>query len=270
MIQTTPIDTRLRVLSWNLWWQFGPWQERAPAIVATLKDLDADIICLQEIWGEGAENSAEKFAAELGYHYHYAPGAILNGVRMGNAILSRWPILKSEVLSLRSDGKHEEMRVAIFAQIDGPRGKIPVFCTHLNWQMPHSHIRQMQVADLAQFVKAHKGWKFPPVVCGDFNADPESEEIRMMTGQTTAPVDDLVFHDAWRFANGLDAGFTWDNANPFVASTHEPDRRIDYIFTGWPRSDGAGHITECRIIGNTPVDGMWPSDHFGVLAELRY
>ncbi len=268
--QSPAIETRLRVLSWNLWWQFGPWQERAIAIVKTLRDLDADVIGLQEVWGEEGRDSAALLAAELGYHHVYAPGAIINGVRMGNAILSRWPILKTETIQLRSDGKNEEMRVAVFAQVGGPRGKIPVFCTHLNWQMAHSHIRQMQVQDLAKFVKANKGWKFPPVICGDFNADPISEEIRMFTGQTTAALPGLVFHDAWAFVHGAAVGNTWDNVNPFVALEHEPDRRIDYIFTGWPRPDGAGHITDCRIAANAPVDGIWPSDHFALLAELRY
>ena len=268
--QTPAIETRLRVVSWNLWWQFGPWQDRAPAIVQTLRDLDADVIGLQEVWGEDEQNFAALLAEQLGYHHHYAPGAIINGVRMGNAILSRWPILKTDTIQLRSDGKNEEMRIAIFAQVDGPRGKIPVFCTHLNWQMPQSHIRQMQVQDLAKFVKANKGWKFPPVICGDFNADPVSEEIRMMTGQTTAAVPGLVFHDAWAFVHGAKVGNTWDNVNPFVAKEFEPDRRIDYIFTGWPRPDGAGHITDCRIVGNAPVNDIWPSDHFALLAELRY
>lgn len=267
---TPAIETRLRVLSWNLWWQFGPWQERAAAITKTLKKLDADVIGLQEIWGKDGRNSAALQAKELGYHYHYAPGAKINGVRMGNAILSRWPILKTKTLPLGSDGVNEEMRIAIFAQIDGPRGKIPVFCTHLNWQMAHSHIRQQQVRELVAFVKANKGWKFPPVICGDFNADPQSEEIRMMTGQTTAAVPNLVFHDAWAFVHGTKTGDTWDNINPFVAKEYEPNRRIDYIFTGWPRPDGAGHITDCKIVANAPIDGIWPSDHFALLAELRY
>ncbi len=27
---------------------------------------------------------------------------------------------------------------------------------------------------------------------------------------------------------------------------------------------------DCRIAGNEPVGGVWPSDHHAVLAELRY
>ena len=31
------IETTVRVASWNLWWRFGPWESRAPAILETLR-----------------------------------------------------------------------------------------------------------------------------------------------------------------------------------------------------------------------------------------
>ncbi len=69
---------------------------------------------------------------------------------------------------------------------------------------------------------------------------------------------------------GSGAGLTWDNRNPFVAAEFEPDRRIDYIFAGHPKARGRGHMTDVEIIGDAPVEGVWPSDHFGVMAKLRY
>ena len=35
----------VRVLTWNVWWRFGPWEQRQPAILATLQKADADIVC---------------------------------------------------------------------------------------------------------------------------------------------------------------------------------------------------------------------------------
>jgi hypothetical protein len=29
-------------------------------------------------------------------------------------------------------------------------------------------------------------------------------------------------------------------------------------------------VVDCRVAGNEPVDGVWPSDHHAVLAEIRY
>ena len=63
---------------------------------------------------------------------------------------------------------------------------------------------------------------------------------------------------------------TWDNTNPYVSATFEPDRRIDYVLAGLPEARGAGHIVDCRVAGHEPMDGVWPSDHHAVLAELRY
>ena len=116
--------------------------------------------------------------------------------------------------------------------------------THLNWRFEHSHIRQRQVADLARFVDSMRPWEHPPIVCGDFNAEPTSEEIRMLKGLTTCPVEGLVFHDAWSVAGDGRAGITWNNTNPYVKVELEPDRRIDYILVGWLAARGAGHVVD--------------------------
>ncbi len=264
------IETRLRVLTWNIWGRFGPWERRQPAIAATIQKLEADIIALQEVWGDKATNLAAELAAELGYHYTFAPSMDKKGFKIGNALLSRWPIEQSESRMLHGKKETGEGRLALYAKINGPRGQIPIFATHLNWRFEQSHIRQVQVADLAHFVDSMRPWEYPPIVCGDFNAEPTSEEMRMLKGLTTCPTEGLVFHDAWSVAGDGGAGITWDNANPYVKVELEPDRRIDYILVGWPGSRGAAHVVECRVTGNEPVDGVWPSDHHAVMAELRY
>ncbi len=69
-------------------------------------------------------------------------------------------------------------------------------------------------------------------------------------------------------AGGRESGDTWSSVNPFAAAEHEPDRRIDYVFSGWRRDDGRGRITACSVVCNQPLAGTWPSDHFGVLADI--
>ncbi|NOR63624.1 MAG: endonuclease [Rhodobacteraceae bacterium] len=264
-----PIETHLNVLSWNLWWQFGPWQSRAPAIEATLEAANADVMALQEVWGDAAQNYGEMLAEKLGYHYFHADCMTMNGVGFGNAILSRWPIAETKVITLSGTTETGETRNALYAKLDGPRGPIDFFCTHLNWRYEQSHIRQVQVREVAEFVKANAAGKMPPILCGDFNAEPMSEEIRMLTGLTTAAAKGLVFHDAWVVA-GKATGHTWDNCNPFVAAEFEPDRRIDYIFAGHLKARGRGHVMDIEIIGDAPIQSVWPSDHFGVMAKIRY
>lgn len=264
------IETRLKVLTWNVWWRFGPWEERGQAIAQTVVDIDADVIALQEVWSDKDTSFAAELAAKLGYHFVYEKCMDVGDLGFGNAILSRWPITQTDIVTLFGQEETGETRLAMFAEIDGPRGKIPMFTTHLNWKLDHSHIRQKQVADLARFIDSKPTRKFPHVLCGDFNADPDAEEIRMLNGLTTTPVEGLVFHDAWSFADDSSGGMTWDNSNPYVAMEFEPDRRIDYIFVGQPAAKGAGHIVDCKIAGNRPINEVYPSDHFAILAELRY
>jgi len=273
----TLIETRVRVLSWNLWHRFGPWEARRPAIAATLARLDADVICLQEVWADDEVGFAEELAAGLGFHHAYGARLVHDGVRFGNAVLSRWPITTSDVLPLPSPEATEEMRTCVLANIDGPRGSLQVFSTHLNWRFDQSDVRQLQVRAICGFIEASRpegGRPFPPILAGDFNADPDSDEIRMLTGRAATPVPKLVFHDAWEVAgqasDSSDTGATWTNNNPYAKLDLEPDRRIDYVLVGWPKAGGAGHVTRCTVEALEPVAGVVPSDHLAVLAELRY
>ena len=265
----TLIETRIRVLSWNLWWRFGPWEARRPAIAATIAAIDPDVAALQEVWGLADSDFAGELADQLGFHHVYASRLDLGGVRFGNAILSRWPILRTEWRPLPSSPTSEESRTVVFAEIDGPRGPVQLFSTHLNWRFDESAIRQEQVGAIAEFVASAGDRTFPPVLCGDFNATPTSDEVRMLTGRAAVPVPRLVFHDAWEVA-GDGPGYTWSNANPYARLDLEPDRRIDYVFVGWPKAGGAGQVQSCRVAATEPVNGVVPSDHYAVLAELRY
>jgi endonuclease/exonuclease/phosphatase family metal-dependent hydrolase len=265
------IETRLRVITWNLWGRGGPWNERLAGITSTLVAAQPDVVALQEVWAEeGGRSQADLLATALGFDRIWASRYAIDGVAVGNAILSRWPIAESEVRSLPARPPElEELRNVIRAAVDGPRGRLVVYTTHLNWRFDQSVVRQEQVRFVARFIAESREEGCPPILTGDFNAVPDSDEIRMLTGRMALAVPGLVFHDAWEAAGDGGAGFTWTNANPWARQDLEPDRRIDYVFTGWPKKGGAGHVTSCRLIG-AAIDGIFPSDHYGVLAELRY
>ena len=84
---------------------------------------------------------------------------------------------------------------------------------------------------------------------------------------STAP--STYLQDAWRLAGDSGPGITWSNRNPHAALDQEPDRRIDYIFSGFHGPSGGGRPVECRVVADEPADGAWPSDHFGLLAVLQ-
>ena len=265
------IDTTMRVVSWNLWWRFGPWEQRQPAIEATLRELNPDVCCLQELWEEGGHSQAEDLADALGGHHHaYAAGIRHGDIAFGNAVLSRWPITIAEHRDLPDVDSDHEGRTVLRAEIDGPRGPLEVYSTHLHWKLYDSHVRQAQVAEICRFIaEGRAGRTFPPVLCGDFNAPPDSDEIRALTGRRETFVGRQAFLDAWEVA-GEGPGHTWTVQNPYAARDLEPSRRIDYVFVGYPKEGGAGHAMAVRTAGLEPVSGVVPSDHLAVVVDLRY
>src|SRR5262249_5349914 len=121
------------------------------------------------------------------------------------------------------------------------------------------------------FVRAKRPRTFPAVLCGDLNADPQSDEIRMLTGQAAVPVPGVVFRDAWTASGHYDEpGWTIDTTNPLVDAMLDHNRRIDYILSAQPKLGGVGHVLNAQIAGNKRVGLTWPSDHFAVVCEMRY
>ena len=269
----------MRVLTWNVWWRFGPWEKRQKAILTVLRDLQPDVIGLQEVWACDGENLAEWLAKELGLHWTWAASDAPkrwqrhlgdSTVDIGNAVLSRWPIVDRAVVRLPAAEGDDDGRLALHAWLAAPTHHVPFFTTHLTSAVHASAVRCEQVAVLAEFVAAHRsGTPFPPVVTGDFNAWPDSDEVRLFGGYKTASaVPGQVLLDAWEYADPAAPSATWDGANPFVAATFEPSVRIDYIHVGPPGPGGLGGVRSFRRVGAGPVDGVWPSDHAAVIADL--
>lgn len=259
----------LRVLTLNCWNLAGPWRERREEIVVWLRQLDADLVCLQEVIDDDhGRNSARWLAERAGYpHVAYAGDEVQPGVRFGNAVLSRWPIDHQASHFLPNEGRPEPVvRLLLHARTDG----LDVFCTHLTSLFPHASLREQQVLRIDELIREHADPEspLPPILAGDFNADADSSEIRFLCGLASIAGRSTYFQDAWRVAGGRERGTTWSNENPFAAAEHEPERRIDYVFVGWRRDDGRGRVTACSVVADRPLTGTWPSDHFGVLADI--
>ncbi|KAF4407213.1 endonuclease/exonuclease/phosphatase family protein [Streptomyces lycii] len=269
----------MRVLTWNLWWRFGPWEARREAILEVLREERPDIVGLQEVWARNGENLAAWLAGELDMHWTWDPFASPErwqkrigdaAVDVGVAVLSRWPIAARGVAPLPADGGRDDGRSALYALLDAPGGPVPFFTVHLNSSPGESAVRCAQVRALSAFVAERRADAvFPPVVTGDFNAWPDSDEIRLFGGCLTEPaVPGQVMLDAWSYADPAAPWATWDPANPYAAQSHGPPTRIDYIHAGAPGPGGLGRVMSVRRTGDGPVRGVWPSDHAAVVADL--
>jgi endonuclease/exonuclease/phosphatase family metal-dependent hydrolase len=260
----------LRVLTLNIWNLSGHWRSRREAILGVVRRCTPDVVCLQEVVANERGNQAEWLASELGdWSVAYAGEPLVAGTaRFGNAVLSRWPIETDSSAQLPYvPDELEVQRVVVHARTGG----VDVFSTHLAWQLHDAALRERQVQALVRFVSECTDPAAPlgPVVAGDFNAEPDSNAVRYLCGLASLDGTSVYLQDAWRLAGDGGSGITWSNRNPHAALDQEPDRRIDYIFSGFRGRGGGGRPVECRVVADEPAGGIWPSDHFGLLAVLQ-
>jgi endonuclease/exonuclease/phosphatase family metal-dependent hydrolase len=283
----------LRVVQLNADSLIGPgWSERRHEIVAWLDELRADVVCLQEIWqADGQANTGGWIADHAAGEWYWdfggfcRPDAIAVGSdstrRFGSAILSRWPIDTVELHTLpvnRDDQGPPHVRLRPpalplgmpFALLHVRTAGLDVYSTHLQPMAAQAAHRVRQVLFIDGVVGSTcDPSAMPPILCGDFNAEPTSDEIRFLTANAVIDGRSTFFQDSWAVIHD-GGGITWDPANKLTAGANEPPRRVDYVFVGDSshRSDGAGRVSNAWLAFDEPRTGMLASDHYGVCVDI--
>ena len=237
---------RLKLVTFNIWHNQGDWAARLPLLVAAIRAADPDVIGLQEVLEDaavGLPNQAQTIADALGgYSVHFvstdAEGAPR---RYGNALLSRLPVIGFDSRKLEP---LDDYRTAVRVRVSLGGRDVDVINTHLAWQEDAAAVRARQIADLVSMLPQDGT---PLIVMGDFNASQADPGLSALTGP--------------RFFSALPRGSAETTLNP--ARGH-PARVIDHIFaeTAWFAP------VRAAVIGSVPVDGEYPSDHFGVAATV--
>lgn len=80
-----------------------------------------------------------------------------------------------------------------------------------------------------------------------------------------------TYQDAWEYAHPGDPGYTFELANPLVREGEVATavtRKIDYILVRSVLHGPTLQVAHCQRVLDRPVDGVWASDHSGVLADV--
>jgi endonuclease/exonuclease/phosphatase family metal-dependent hydrolase len=267
---------QLRVVTLNLWGLTEPLARRMEIVRHGLAVLSPDVLALQEVCAvPGAvENQAGVLAEALGMALVYAPATALASGEEGLAILSRLPVLDTRHVELPFAAT-DERRIAIGAALAVPGGEVHAFVTHLSYRLRDGVKREAQAAAVDRFageMVVERGVPRVGVLMGDFNATPEHDEIRFLRGLHTIEGTRGQWQDAWAVAHPGEPGFTWARRNPGTERLAwlGRDRRLDYVFVSPLGRDGRGEVIDCRITLDRPSDdGLFGSDHFAVVADLR-
>ena len=217
----------------------------------SLRQVDADVVFLQEIHGERAiskqrfddwpNNRQFEFLADEVWHHHaYGKNAIYKSGHHGNAILSKYPFIRWENIDVST------MRTASRSLLHGTiqipeHGKvIHIICVHLGL---FEHERQNQLATLVGRIQSHVPDDEPLIIAGDFN-DWRSRAERQLH-------DDLGVKEAYKCTRGAHAR-TFPAWFPLLSMDRIYFRGIE--------------VKDCHRLHGQPWNRL--SDHTPLLAEF--
>ncbi|MGI9031279.1 MAG: endonuclease/exonuclease/phosphatase family protein [Ilumatobacteraceae bacterium] len=205
-----------------------------------------DVACFQEVWQDANTANTAAWIVEqlpgLGYHlaFHGAPFDPQlwpdPSMRFGSAVLSRWPIEPSTYHRLPIDDRNvgDGFVASVPWELVHVRSAgLDVFSCHLAPAPTHGLHRRVQVLAIDEIVRRARGDldavpppgrqrnAMPIILCGDFNAEPDSDEIRFLCSLTPLDGRTAFYQDAWRVA-GDGPGYTQDWRTNALAESMNP------------------------------------------------
>jgi endonuclease/exonuclease/phosphatase family metal-dependent hydrolase len=276
----------LRVVTLNFWGKEPPLERRFALAIRQLKELAPDVVCMQEVKPHGAATTAHVIADALGMDAYYARASawqagergMAEAGEEGLAMITRTPLLEHHALALPTHNPLDDQRILLSGRVETAGGPIWIHTTHLNYRLDDGLSREAQVAAIDASIRARgrDNTDAPQILCGDFNATPDSDEIRFMRGLTTLANRRTHFQDAWLRLHreperGDSAGITWSSENELTRAmrSFDIDRRIDYVFVTSRKKDGRGTVQRCDVALVEREDGVCASDHFAVVADIQ-
>jgi endonuclease/exonuclease/phosphatase family metal-dependent hydrolase len=167
---------------------------------------------------------------------------------------------------------------AAVAWLDTIAGPLLVISAHLAWGGSNEHQRLSQAKHIVNWVDECLGPDDTDaaIIAGDFNALPDSDTLRWLTGKS-AVAPGTLWTDAWERNTGGD-GATSSSQNSYAIHTSLtyateraavldatllPDRRIDFILSrGW-RNGRAFSPTGTHVVREPLM-----SDHYALVTDL--
>ena len=151
-----------------------------------------------------------------------------------------------------------------------------LFVNHLpDWQLTHEHERELQTVIVGRAIEEIAGRRGlrHVVLASDLDATPDSASVRFWRGRQSLGGMSVCYRDAWGGTHPGEPGHTFTAENPLVTAENwdwelELGRRIDHIFVRCSAHGPTLDIRACERIFDEPVDGVWGSDHFGMIADL--
>ena len=217
-----------------------------------VRQVGADVVFLQEVTGNHLKH-AEKFdnypdaphyeylADSIWKQFAYGRNAVYTNGHHGNAVLSKFPIVRFENRDISINGPERRGMLHCELEVPGQSRNVHVICVHLGLLEVH---RTQQMKMLCDLVRKEIPARAPVVVAGDFNDWRRRAHAQLARGAN--------LHEVFVHANG-------HAARTFPARL--PMLQLDRIYV----RNAVGHAP--IILPSNPWSHL--SDHAPLAAEIR-
>jgi endonuclease/exonuclease/phosphatase family metal-dependent hydrolase len=234
----------LRVATYNVHGCVGIDRQRSEARVAeVIASMRVDLIGLQELDANRARSEridqAAAIAHQLGWHHIFHPALRNAEEEYGNAIVSRFPLVRRRAIELPGEGSWycRERRVAIWAEAETDAGGISIINTHFA-------LGRVECFRQANFLAQELTPNEPLILLGDFNSLPGSRSVQLFGS---------VLRDARRELKSGRPHRTFPTRFPTMA--------VDHIFA-------SAALRPLSICSHRTNLSRVASDHFPLVAEF--
>lgn len=252
----------MRIATYNISNNDILFEERIEEICKAIKEVNADIICLQEVRNEESRNITEAIANEANYPFlvfRYYPDCPDEGL----AILSKHPF--SHTAAIWEINTEISNYCAIRAKINYEGILIGITNVHLNWRS--EEIRKKQLITVNNWIAMDKDSAEYEIICGDFNDVPQSSIHNFLKDSGWRDVVELNSKkDASNYA-------TFDLLNNHYLKEDirvKEGLRFDWIMINTFNKCEQLLFESMDIFGNNPsVFKIMPSDHYGLYIDIK-
>jgi endonuclease/exonuclease/phosphatase family metal-dependent hydrolase len=232
---TSAAPKTLRVFCWNIHHGVGmDGKLDLTRIAKVIREAKPDLVALQEVdkncRRSGKIDQAEELAKLTGMQASYGKAMDFDGGEYGQAILSQKLPQLTKIHRLPGTG---EPRIAFEAQLSIESLKLSFATVHLDLDATQ------RIHQIKSSIQAFDSPNSPPLIlCGDFNADPASPEIKNLSTKFSAVAK---------------------NPPTLTCPADKPDTEIDHVFLRALEPAGPVIVTPEAIA----------SDHRPLLFEVK-
>lgn len=261
---------KFRILTINTWKGDGAYQARLALLKKQILDLAPDVILMQEVLRsidaqaeyDTLQSISEVFEGESAFvpmrqNKRQVEGQLVD-CWSGMGCWSRFPIEAAAGIELPSndaDGGRAGQMIRI--QIHGQHF---LFANvHLSFLHDSDALKIAQLETMLQEMLKQTDLK-AFFIAGDFNSVPNSKTIQYLQNHSHFRAKDAFFSCNSASANGITMP---SSTNPELGT------RIDYVFSLATAEVPHLPIIQSAVALNQLEEGLYPSDHFGVIAQVE-